>query len=69
MVSLLLAHGHVEASSYTPGLIYEEVALLRIWMERLEATRATLLQAAVGGLLDKEAGKTFREIANRMMEG
>lgn len=35
----------------------------------MEATRATLLQAAVGSLLDKEAGKTFREIIKRMMEG
>lgn len=69
MASLLRAHGHIEVESYTPGRIYEESSLLRSWMDKLEATRATLLQAAVGGLLDKEAGKTFRETVKRMMEG
>lgn len=66
---MLRAHGHSEVMQYTPGLIHEEGLLIRSWMDQQEATRAILLQAAVGSLLDKQGAKTFKEVTSRMMEG
>lgn len=68
-VSLLMTNGHVDAQSYPVGMVWDEAAIVVENVNRMEATRATLLQMAVSSVLSKEAGKLFRETVNRLNEG
>lgn len=57
-----MEHGHPDARLYPLGMLSDEVLLI---VERHNArmvAEAQLLQAAVGGLLDKKASKAFREM-------
>jgi hypothetical protein len=62
----LLANGHIEAQHYPLGMVWDEASIVVEHVNRLEATRATLLQMAVSSVLSKEAGKLFREQIQRL---
>jgi hypothetical protein len=59
---MLLSEGHADAWRYPLGMLWDEQVLVVERLNRREATRATLLQSAVSGVLSKEANKAFSEI-------
>lgn len=68
-VSLLLGHGHHNASRYPVARIFTEAELVR---ERLDADAvrdAVLLQMAVGSLLDKSTAQDFSKRVKEMIGG
>jgi hypothetical protein len=67
-VSQLLSHGHTDAPFYPVGMVWDEARLVERNVNRLEATRATLLQMAVSSVLSEEAGKEFKKVIERLSE-
>lgn len=60
-VSLLMSQGHPEAGWYPLGLLWVESQLVVERLNQQEATRATLLQLAVGSILSKKTGAEFKK--------
>jgi hypothetical protein len=65
-VSLLLDHGHPDASAYPVGQVWDEASLVVERLNGLEATRAILVQMAVSSVLSKEAGAEFSKAIKRL---
>ncbi|QPZ53311.1 tail protein [Achromobacter phage vB_AchrS_AchV4] len=69
MVSLLLDHGHSEATEYPIGMLWDEGDLV---VERLNGqaiTEAVLFQMAAGSLLSKDAAREFKKIVTGLNDG
>lgn len=64
-----MAHGHPHARLYPINFLFEETQLVAERVNWNEATRAVLLQSAVGSLLSKENAKHFSKLLNRMHDG
>lgn len=69
MASLLLSEGHSDAWEYPLGTLSDEARLVIERMNRMEATRVTLLQVAVASVVSKDAGRLFRESIDRLTDG
>lgn len=67
-VSLLLDHGHKHAHSYPIGMVSDEASLVAERLNRLEATRAILVQMAISSVLTKEGGKVFQKTVKELTE-
>ena len=60
-VSLLMSQGHPEAGWYPLGTLWVESQLVVESLNQQEATRAVLLQLAVGSILSKKTGSEFKK--------
>jgi hypothetical protein len=65
-VSLLIGHGHTQAHRYPVGMVWDEARLVVEHLNRLEATRALLLQMAVSSVLSEQAGEEFTKVIARL---
>ena len=59
--SLLLANGHTGARHYPLGTLFTEAEIVAQRINQHEATRATLMQAAIGSVLSKKGARAFKE--------
>lgn len=59
--SLLLANGHGSAWKYPLGVLFTEAEIVAERINRAEATRATLMQSAIGSVLSKKGARAFKE--------
>ena len=67
-VSLLLEHGHTQASRYPVGMVWDEARLVGERINRSHATEAVLIKLAVSAVLSEEAGKEFSERIAKLNE-
>lgn len=65
-VSLLRAHGHVDAAHYPLGMLGDEVRLVVKRVNGAMASEAVLLQLAVSSMFDKKAAKLFQKTLKRL---
>ena len=68
LVSLLLDHGHPHARRYPLGMLYDEARLVNVRLNRHHVTQASLIQSAVGALLDKKAGRHWKKAVADLTE-
>ena len=60
-------HGHPLAPRYPFGMASDEARLVVQRVNNGHATTATLLQAAVSGVLSKKANKDFRKVIRDLL--
>lgn len=67
--SLLIAHGHSAAWEYPVSMLWQEAQLVVERANQEEASRAVLMQAAIGSVLGKEGQKHFKKILKELNGG
>lgn len=65
----MLAHGHLDARQYPLWMVWEESERVVRHINRLEATRAVLLQMAVSTVISKEAHGPFKKVIAELTDG
>lgn len=66
-VSLLMAHGHLEARHYPVPMVWRETRIVRQRIEREMANTALLMQLTIGSVLSEDAGKEFKKQVRRLL--
>lgn len=69
MVSLLLDHGHPQASEYPVGMLWDEADLVVERVNSRLSTEAVLIQLAAASVMSKDALKQFNKIVKRLSDG
>lgn len=67
-VSFLLDHGHPEAADYPICVLWAEVRLAKERIDGQLATQMLLTQTAIASMFAKEAGRSFKEMIERLTE-
>lgn len=68
-MSLCLASGHPDAWHYPIGMLFDEARLVVVRQNALQASEATLFQAAASSLFSSKGGQHFKRLVEDLTEG